>query len=201
MLGKRDVGKDRCWEKVNPQRVVPQASHDSLCRVHAALLMSDSDYSDYTDDSDFSSDSETTLEERGAGIGHRLVFIHVFASWTTDNLSARVTCVGIHSAYRHHLRSTVRRAREEALLSLTAGFSGLQARGPNDAVDYYLRIVHQATNLGYAKGRHVAGLGGATCRRLLDGPLLGIFVANGQGAFRQVAQAAMVRGRLEVRDV
>ena len=82
-----------------------------------------------------------------------------------------------------------------------AGFSGLQPGGPSEEVDYYLRIVHQAANLGYARGRHVADLGGATSRRLLDGPLLGIFVANGQGAFRQVAQAAMVRGRLEVRDV
>ena len=84
---------------------------------------------------------------------------------------------------------------------MTVGFSGLQPRGPNEAVNYYLRIVHQAASLGYAKGRHVADLGCATSRRILDGPLLGIFVANGQDGFRQVVQAAMVRGRLEVTEV
>ena len=176
--------------------------------------MSDSEYSDYADDSDFSSDSETTLQVRGADLFHRLVFIPVFASWTTANLSglqARVTCVAIHSAYQQHLRSTVRRAREQALYSLTAGFSGLQPRGPNEDVDYYLRIVQQAEMLGYP--------GGATSRRLVetrttcdghsalrDGPLLGVFVPNGQGAFRLVAQAATVQyqdgvEQLELRDM
>ena len=184
--------------------------------------MSDSDYSDYADDSDFSSDSETTLQVRGADLFHRLVFIPVFASWTTANLSglqARVTRVGIHSAYRHHLRSTVRRAREQALYSLTAGFSGLQPRGPNEDVDYYLRIVQQAEMLGYNEGHRPAGSGGATSRRLVetrttcdghaalrDGPLLGVFVPNGQGAFRLVAQATMVQyqdgvEQLELRDM
>ena len=41
-----------------------QVSHHSLCSAHAALEMSSSDYSDYTEDGDVSIDEEE-LEKQG----------------------------------------------------------------------------------------------------------------------------------------